>query len=190
MLVSLLAEKLGEKQDKAECSLSKSRCHLVFFFCFQISQVLPKKETSGRAEAREPKQESAIGATAKTHGCNEPKMAVCVWKTNNDWPVIRQNASQNYTCWISALARLLLRRRNRDDLRRRSAWSLLPPPALPLPPPGGLRPAPCDIRWWPRRAKRLLANSLLRPPVWILVWSSGVARSVTLSPSDRISCKT
>ena len=31
MLVSLLAEKLGEKQDKAECSLSKSRCHLVFF---------------------------------------------------------------------------------------------------------------------------------------------------------------
>ena len=77
MLVSLLAEKLGEKQDKAECSLSKSRCHLVFF-CFQISQVLPKKETSGRAEAREPKQESAIGVTAKTHGCNEPKMAVCV----------------------------------------------------------------------------------------------------------------
>ena len=43
MLVSLLAEKLGEKQDKAECSLSKSRCHLVFFFVFKFRKFYQKR---------------------------------------------------------------------------------------------------------------------------------------------------
>ena len=78
MLVSLLAEKLREKARQSRVQSKQIEMPFGIFFCFQISQVLPKKETSGRAEAREPKQESAIGATAKTHGCNEPKMAVCV----------------------------------------------------------------------------------------------------------------
>jgi hypothetical protein len=42
-------------------------------FCF-----LPKKETSGRAEAREPTWGSAIGATAKIHHVNGPKMEFVV----------------------------------------------------------------------------------------------------------------
>lgn len=45
--------------------------HPSFFF-------LPKKETSGRAEAREPTWGSAIGATAKIHHVNGPKMEFVV----------------------------------------------------------------------------------------------------------------
>jgi hypothetical protein len=78
------------------------------------------------------------------------------------------------TCCISTLARLLLIRRNSEDLRLLSLCSRF------------CRRCLCMLRL----ASLLCQGSRLRPPVLIEVFSSGVERRVTWSPPESNSCRT
>lgn len=79
-----------------------------------------------------------------------------------------------YTCCISTLARFELIRLKRDVFRFLSEWSRF-----------GLR-CLCNVL----RAILLWVKSLLRPPVFMLVFSNGVLRNVTWSPPLNINWST
>lgn len=96
------------------------------------------------------------------------------------------------SCWMSALARLLLNRRSSDARRFLSLdlgpsaggepWSLV----------ASVAAGPWEVRRWRvfRRARRLVVGLRLRPPARMEVLSSGVVRMWMRLPPARISCST